>query len=131
MIFKTPREDREWSELVAGGYMIVPVVQYVAESSIRLFGKQVVVTGIVRTQQEQIALCKELGVPYYDTVHTLKRGVDIRSSIYTGDEIDILLETTNRQFEYGRGKKVAICHDVGKGAHLHLQAPSARGVWRS
>jgi hypothetical protein len=130
MIFKTPREDREWAELVAGGYMIVPVVQYVAEASIRLMGKQVVVTGIVRTHAEQIALCKELGVPYYDTVHTLKRGVDLRSLIYTGDEIDILLEMTNRQFTYGRGKRCAIFHNVGAGPHFHLQAPSAHGVWK-
>lgn len=131
MIFKTMREEREWAELVAGGYMIVPVVQYVAEASVRLMGKQPVVTGIVRTHQEQVALCKSLGVEYYETVHTPKRGVDLGSAIYTGDEIDILLEMTNKQFEYGRGKKVAIFHDVGAGPHFHLQAPFARGVWRS
>lgn len=130
MIFKTVREEREWAELVAGGYMIVPVVQYVAEASIRLMGKQIVVTGIIRTQAEQIELCRSLGVAYYDTVHTLHRGVDLRSKVYTGDEIDILREMTNKQFEYGRGKQVAIFHDVGAGPHFHLQAPSARGQWR-
>lgn len=131
MIYKTPRIEREWAELVAGGYMIVPVVQYVAEASIRMFGKQVVVTSIIRTREEQEALCKQMGVAYYDTVHTLWRGVDLRSTIYKPDEIEILRSMTNKQFEYGRGKKVAVYHDVGAGPHLHLQAPAARGVWRT
>lgn len=131
MIFKSVREDREWVELVAGGFMVVPVVQFIAEASIRLMGKQTVVTGIIRTHAEQMALCRSLGVDYYDTVHTLHRGVDLRSLIYTGDEIDILKEMTNKQFVYGRGKQVAVFHDVGAGPHFHIQAPAAHGQWRA
>lgn len=131
MIFTSPRQEREWNQMVTGGYMIVPVVQYVAEASIRLMGKQVVVTSILRTKQEQAELCEKLGVPYYDTVHTLWRGVDLRSRIYTPDEIEVLRSMTNKAFRYGRGKDVAVFHDVGAGPHFHLQAPTLVGTWQA
>lgn len=129
MIFKSIRLEKEWSEMIAGGMMIVPVVQYVAEASVRLMGKQAVVTSILRTWDEHAVLCRELGVAYYDTVHTLWRGVDLRSRIYTLDEIEILVAMTNKAFAYGRGKKVAVYHDVGAGPHFHLQAPTKVGTW--
>ena len=130
MIFKTIRQEKEWAQLVAGGYMIVPVVEFAAETSVRMFGKQVVVTDILRLKIEQEALCRKLKIAYYDTVHSFWRGTDLRSLIYTAEEIGVMKDMINRQFVYGRGKQVAVYHDVGAGAHFHLQAPFVRGAWR-
>ena len=110
--------------------MVAAPVLLAAESSIRLFGKQPVVTSIYRSEAEHRALCARLGVAPYASVHTYWRGVDLRSWIYSDDEIRQLLEIINSRFDYGRSKSVAICHDVGAGRHFHIQAPEADGVWR-
>lgn len=132
MIFKTLRQEQEWAQAVAAGYMIVPVVTFAAETSLRLFGKQVVITEILRTDAEQRALLAGLRPPveYYATVHSSWRGADIRSRDYTRDEIGILRAAINKRFEYGRGKEVALFHDMGAGAHFHLQAPAQFGTWK-
>jgi len=129
VIFKTTRQEQEWEEAVAGEKRIIPVVLYAAELSLRLFGKQVVVTGILRTDQEHRALLKRLGIDYYPTVHSFWRGVDLRSWIYTPDERDMLVAAINRRFDYGRGKRCALYHDIGAGGHFHLQTPSEKGAW--
>jgi len=130
MIFKTIRQEQDWRYLVEKEAMIVPVVMMAAEWCGRMFGKQLVLTSIHRTEMEHRDMLAGLGIAYYPTVHMYWRGVDLRSWIYTPDEIRKLETMLNGRFDYGRSKKVAVYHDIGAGVHLHLQVPEMCGVWR-
>ena len=52
------------------------------------------------------------------------RAVDLRSWIYTDDELKSLIQEVNTMWEYDSTRphlKCIICHDSGGGKHLHLQ----------
>lgn len=129
MIFKAPHMEIEWVHMVEQKMMLVPVVLYVAELSRVQFGKIPVVTSIFRSDDDHRALMERVEMEYRPTVHSHWRGVDLRSWIYEAPEIDALVQAANDRFGYGRGKKVAIYHDVGAGGHFHLQSPAQFGQW--
>jgi hypothetical protein len=130
MLFKTNRQAAEWRVMCEEGTSLVPVVMYAAAHCEARFQKTVVVTEILRTEAEHIALCQRLGIEKYLTVHSFWRGVDLRSRDFTNQEVMLLVNSINARFEYGGGKKVAVFHDVGAGSHVHLQTKTKHGCWR-
>lgn len=130
MKFKKIELEGQWLRMVRMEAMLVPVVCYAAELSSTVLGVEPVVTSVYRSEADHAALLARLGRDYYPSVHMFWRGLDLRSWVYEQDEIDMLVGSLNQRFKYGRGKRVAVYHDVGAGAHLHLQAPEQLGVWR-
>lgn len=52
------------------------------------------------------------------------RGLDLRSWIYTTEELEYIEKTINTLWTYDHGRpdmRCLIVHDVGKGQHIHLQ----------
>ena len=120
---------RDWMYMVENDYMLVPVVLYAAQITINDTGRQAMVTHIFRSDERQHALCHELGIAYYPTVHSHWRGVDLRSRYLEDAMNEALCDKINEKFKYGRGKKVAIFHNIGAGPHIHLQCPHKKGSW--
>ena len=99
------------------------------EYSTMEFGKDIVITGLLRTQQEQNEIYKKnpdyIKKPW-KSVHQYGRGCDLRSSIYTSKEIAKFVDFLNMlTYDPKRpNKKTCTFHNVGKGDHLHLQVSS-------
>lgn len=129
MKFKTDIQKAQWAAAEKSHRMVVPLAQIADAISLREFDQDVVVTEVFRSDDDHRALMARLGRAYVPTVHSYWRGVDLRSTIYTRAQIDHLVDALNAQFVYGGGRKAAIYHDVGAGAHIHLQAPGEYGAW--
>ena len=130
VIFKKPKYRTDWQRMVTEGMMVVPPVVYAAQILEVMFRKAATVTEVHRSHSEQRALCKRLGIRPYLTVHTYWRGVDLSVKHLTAPQVATVEAMVNERFSYGRGKKVAIHHNVGAGDHIHIQAPAQFGVWR-
>lgn len=62
-------------------------------------------------------------------VHEAGRAIDFRSSMYSEEQIVILLDRVNRKFWRKDGKRTLIHHSFRGGApHFHLQEPSRPDV---
>lgn len=129
MNFKTQKEYADWVQMCAGDYAIVPVVTYADNYARMFFTKHLTVTHIFRSDEEQRELYESRGKEYRPSVHSHWRGVDIRVSTLTHSEREDLVGAVNARFSYGRGKVCAIDHDIGAGAHIHLQVPTKKGPW--
>ena len=82
------------------------------------FKKVAVVTHILRSREEQIRFYK--GDKEKRSTHEFRRAVDLRSSIYTEEEITELVDYLNKSFPRTRFKTV-LYHSVGLGWHFHIQ----------
>ena len=129
MIFKRAHMEDEWKHLVSEGAMLVPVVQYALVVSEEILEKDLIITQVFRSEDEQRQLCERLKINFYRTVHSYWRGVDLRVRIYSEEERLFIRDRINAMFKYRPGKDVAVYHDVGAGAHIHLQAPALHGTW--
>jgi hypothetical protein len=81
------------------------------------FGKDITITSVWRPKTTDSG------------VHQSWRAVDIRSIYFTDGEIKEILAFLN-QFFYGKSMsgqdlQTAICHDVGQGAHIHVQCSAS------
>lgn len=59
-------------------------------------------------------------------VHSMNpcRGIDLRSWIYTADELKTISQYINEKWIYDQARhemRCLIVHDVGNGAHIHIQ----------
>lgn len=97
------------------------------------FNKDVIITAIYRTQEEQDKIYKgkvnARGVSYdanpWKSPHQLWEAIDIRSTVYNSQEIQRMLAFLNC-FKYRQNQPVAIYHNVGLGDHFHIQYQSKR-----
>ena len=123
--YKTDRQKREW-ESNDLSWRLRYLVEAVARYSFVEFKKEIVITDLIRTQEEQDEIYKN-NVRYQESpwksVHQFGRGCDLRTSIYTVSEIEILKDFANF-FTYDKDrpkKQTCLVHDVGVGLHFHLQ----------
>ena len=132
MKFKTERLQREWVELADRGGILVAVVATVDAAVHLVTGAEAVMTDMFRTEQEQIDLCEEMGLPHYRSVHEFWRGADFRSVHWTPEQAHDIVGTVNGQFAYGGRFVVAKIHQKGTAQHLHCQVPPASRavIWR-
>jgi len=122
--FKTDRIAKEWeSEKIP--QKLRDTVILGAFYSFTYFKKPLVLTGIYRTPQEQYDIYKDnpafIESPWKSN-HQVWRAIDLRSRIYTPDEIRRLMEVFN-SIPYRDGKKkTAVYHKVGDNSfHFHIQ----------
>jgi len=81
----------------------------------REYGKELVITSLIRDQA--------------GSVHKYGRGADVRSYNFTSIQIETICNHVNDNFLYypnlpKSSRKTALYHDVGQGAHIHLQVSS-------
>ncbi len=88
--------------------------------------KDVIITEIYRTNEDHKKLLLKNNIPYYATPHNSLpiRAMDLRSWIYTGDEIKAIELQVKKNWQYAENSKYECFkyHEIGDGAyHLHLQ----------
>lgn len=104
------------------------------------FNKEIYITQLLRSQDEQNELYEYKikagfytvidGWIYYSldkehptySVHQVGRGADLRSSIYTSEEIEEICKYVNEYFPYWHGKPACVYHKIyGNVYHFHFQ----------
>jgi len=109
MRFKTRKLREQWELKPKLHPRLRAVLTAVDAYSMFHFGKQVVVTSLVRKTSKK-------------SVHYWGRGADIRSWIYTPSEVQDIVQFVVENFPYEHARyKSAVFHSVGKGFHIHLQ----------
>ncbi|MBC8204796.1 hypothetical protein ISS30_01735 [bacterium] len=89
------------------------------------FNKSIIITELLRSRESQDRYYRNN--PAYEqnpwqSPHQFGCAADIRSAVFEPEEIDDIIAIVNRWFPYDNsGKSSAIYHDIGKGAHIHLQ----------
>ena len=111
--FKTERIKNEFSKLVSKNPEFAKIVGAVQNFSVENFGKSLVITHLLRTKREQLEI---YGENYKKTsFHQVWRGIDIRSRIYTNEEITKLI-TFMKTFNVR-----PLYHQIGNyGYHFHM-----------
>lgn len=92
------------------------------------FGKHVVITMIYRTDQEQDKIYQGVvrrGRLYdanpWKSPHQFFHAIDLRSSLYTDDQINELVDYLNNTYNSRNYYNfTAKCHNVGLGEHFHI-----------
>lgn len=117
IVFKTDKVRREWID-VKLDLRLKAIVYMLAGRMIEVYQTVPVITSIFRQS---------------DTgVHGYWRGVDIRTNSLPDGAGDALASWVNLMFSYDPGRpqyQVALNHNVGLGAHLHLQIAAMLGKW--
>lgn len=120
--FKTPRIELEYqSDLLDP--KLKSLIKVLSVFSRHQFNKNIVLTDIYRTQDEQDDLYKD-STDYqkhpWKSVHQFWRGVDVRTTSYDSNEKVEILEFMNK-FTYSNDRKTLIFHNAGHGEHFHMQ----------
>ncbi len=123
MRFKDARVKAEYAELPTRNSRLFAVIAFVDAYSQLKFGREALITCILRTKAEQTAICQEMGVAYYMSVHELWRGVDFRSYVWSDNERAELNRAVNETFFYSPSYKTLAFHVKGTAVHLHGQVP--------
>lgn len=116
---KTNRQYEEWQDNRLNS-KLKWLIESLACISWGWFEKRIIITDIYRTQIENN---KIYGDNFHYSVHTFFRGIDIRISHYTEDEIRLLVNIAN-QLPYDKKRpklKTAIFGDKNHLDHIHTQ----------
>jgi len=118
--FKTYRQAQEWNDPDLDPRLRA-ILLAVADHVQRNYDKPLVITSIWRSHEEQISI---YGVGTTKrSPHQFWRAIDIRTWIYEHDEVMGIIAFLNKWWPRQDGKPLALYHDVGRGAHLHIQVP--------
>jgi hypothetical protein len=122
--FKDSRVETEWKYSSELSERVKKIAEIVAGFCQLNFGKDVVITHILRSQAEQDTFyandAKYKEAPW-KSVHQYGRGIDLRSRDFTPAEIERIVAFAN-MITYSKEKNTCVYHDVGQGKHIHLQA---------
>lgn len=131
LIFKndSQRLIDEFFELKTKNRALYDILQDLAAYTDHYFKKLVVITMIYRTEEEQDQLYKgkiKKGKRYEDkkwkSPHQFWHSADLRSSVFTKEEIDKIVEFLNYNYNKTNAYAwTAECHDIGAGMHFHIQ----------
>ncbi|MCJ7507321.1 MAG: hypothetical protein MUO85_01150 [candidate division Zixibacteria bacterium] len=139
--FKQEKLEQEFNRIDPRLRAVVFGMEFLIEKE---FGKEIMITSIERTQEEQNEIYKDQiekgyfvtvdGVKFYScdklkptlSLHQLKptRAIDLRSQLYTHEEILKIKEYIDYWFPYDN-KSSLIFHNKS-GEHLHLQIGTHR-----
>ncbi len=123
MIFKTPRIEAEYHELIIRNPKLMSLLACIAEFSMVELKKEAVITEIYRSEAEYKALyaANPAAIPKA-APHTKWQAADLRSSIYTPREIERLLSFIHCFTFYGGQRTTALYHMIaGNVPHFHVQ----------
>lgn len=131
MQFKTDRIAKEYEVLQQKNLKLWRLMSLADQfSKLELGGKEITLTHIYRTLEEQIELYKDTPEAQRPKTspHQLYQAVDIRSSTYNQREIERLVNFFN-QFTYQGGqRKVSMYHMIaGQALHFHVQYGETNG----
>lgn len=119
--FKTPRIEGEFHELPLRNKRLYTLIQVASQYSEFEFRKEITITDLHRTPEENA----KLYVPNPEPInkpHTIWEGADLRSSIYTPQEIYKFVAFLNCFTGFGGKRVTAFCHSIPGGApHFHVQ----------
>jgi len=120
------RLQLELKELLTKNKLLHDLIFDLAEFIKSSFKKELVITMIFRTDAEQAEIYKDdpkYKVKPFKSPHQLWSAVDIRSLIFTPDEIKKIEDYLNNKYNGSNGFKwTARNHKVGVGAfHFHIQ----------
>lgn len=122
MQFKTPRIREEFIDLTMKNDNLFKILTHADQYSQQEFKKEVVLTCIYRTPEENAALYASSVEPAWRP-HTAWCGADLRSTIYTDAEIQKLLSFLNHFTVYGGQRRCASYHTIaGNVFHFHVQS---------
>lgn len=100
------------------------LLSFVDLFTVQKYGKEIIVTDLIRTQSQQDTIYKDnhdYQKKPWSSVHQYGRGADIRTSNLEYPQKMELVELLNK-LPYGDGKhKTALFHDIGTGEHIHIQ----------
>lgn len=122
--FKTPRIQNEWVTLQAQNLTLFNIIKSAALLVQLNFNKDLTITEIFRTPQENSNLyTNSVEPPPGSRPHTTWNAVDLRSSTFTPGEIQQLLTFLNQYKVFEGKKKCAAHHKIKENVfHFHVQA---------
>lgn len=88
--------------------------------------KDITLTHLYRTAEEQVALYAATEPAKRPTAspHQVWNAVDLRSSVYTPEEVAGIVAWVNKHYTNPNGRVCALAHAIAGGAyHLHIQYP--------
>lgn len=121
LAFKTNRIRDEWVELATKNHALSELIIDLADY-VKQFKQDLTLTSILRTPEEQAALYVNATSKVEKSAHLTWEAVDLRSLVFTKDEIKDICAYLNGKYKNANGKVVAFCHTVAGGApHFHVQ----------
>lgn len=117
LLFKTNRERSEYAALATENPRLFDLVHDLVEYVFTMLHKDVVLTSVHRTPEEQAALYAQAGHKVLVSKHFSWEAVDLRSSIYTADEIVGITNYLRSQYK----DVFVLYHELeGNTYHFHL-----------
>lgn len=121
LLFKTGSERSQWAELGTKNKPLVELVIDLVGHIRDLYSKDVVLTSVYRSPEQQSDLYKQSAVKVEKSAHETYEAVDLRSWLYTPAEIAEICAYLNKKHKNANGKPVAMCHAITGGAfHFHV-----------
>lgn len=118
--FKEKRQADEWLDHRLDNRLRV-IVYALAGFAFDRFMKNIVITEIMRTEEERREIYKDLpSMRDVVGVHEVWRAIDIRTVNFSPDEIGELVGFLNSNFDYTGRLATAVSHAV-IGFHIHIQ----------
>lgn len=124
MNFKTQREKNEFASLTDKNAKLKVLLEALDVYTEQAFGKEIMLTRIFCTPGEEDALyVNDPSARPKVSPHEVWQGADLRSSIFTEDEINKVLTYLNSRYKYKNGAlPVAFYHKIsGNAYHFHVQ----------
>ena len=128
MLFASDRVELEWhGELNVRLRTVLLYLDWFLKTQHHV---DMVLTGLLRTREEQLALYPGKVNPP-TSVHEVGRGADVRTRDWPVGLAKLVETHLNKVFRYSVNThhETALWHDVGAGEHLHVQV-SAQPEWR-
>ena len=116
---ESKRIQNEWYELSKKNIDLWRLINNLSFQVEKKFNKDVIITHIYRRQQEQEHFYGK-GTKRKSS-HQYWHSLDLRSSIYTKDEIEWMVDYLNNNSPNNYYKVTAFVHDIGHGVHFHIQ----------
>lgn len=124
MQFKEPRVATEYQELPNKNPKLLTLLNDIEKYSLDAFNKEPMVTRIFCTKEEEDALYVDnMAARPKVSPHEVWEAADLRSIIYTDDQINKLVNYVNSRYKYHTGlHPVALYHKIsGNAFHFHFQ----------
>lgn len=124
MLYKTLREQSEFNELATHNPKLFKICIMGDQFCQLEFGKELTITSVLRTQQEQDALYQNVPLEQRpkSSPHLVWQGVDFRSRDLSSREKERITEFLNQFIVYGGQRKCCFIHAIdGNVEHAHIQ----------
>ena len=115
-------KKRQLEELIVVPSTLLEIFSVIYRLVVKKYKKDITITGVYRSEEEQRKICHKLGIDFYQSPHTYYRAIDV---IIPGakpkeyKEIELFI---NDKYVYG-GKYQTCRYHKGTGWHIHIQVP--------